>query len=94
MSLKLNFENDIESRENPENGESYSRRMHSDSLPAAADSGSRVTALDRWLARKMLEVVHNPPIVLRLWDGKPVTPPVDSSRPKAPITVAGAMSPG
>jgi cyclopropane-fatty-acyl-phospholipid synthase len=78
MGLKLNFENDIESRENPENGESYSRRMHSDSLPAAADSGSRVTALDRWLARKMLEVVHNPPIVLRLWDGKPVTPPVDN----------------
>ena len=77
MSLKLNFENDIESRESPAKGENYSRRIHSDSLPAAVDSGSRVTALDRWLARKMLEVVHNPPIVLRLWDGKPVTPPVD-----------------
>jgi cyclopropane-fatty-acyl-phospholipid synthase len=29
---------------------------------------STVTALDRWIARQMLAVVGNPPIVLKLWD--------------------------
>ena len=37
---------------------------------------SVVTQLDRWIARQMLEVVGNPPIVLILWDGVAVTPPV------------------
>jgi len=77
MGAKLNFHNDIEAREGPEKGEKYSRQLRGDSLPAAGVRASRVTALDRWMARKMLEVVHNPPIVLRLWDGQPVTPPLD-----------------
>lgn len=38
---------------------------------------SRVTRFDRWLARTMLDVVGNPNGILRLWDGKDVTPPVD-----------------
>ena len=32
--------------------------------------------VDRWLARKMLAVVDNPPIVVRLWDDFEVSPPV------------------
>lgn len=33
-----------------------------------------VTRLDRWLVRKMLAVVGNPPVRIRLWDGTEVTP--------------------
>jgi len=35
---------------------------------------SGVTWLDRWLARKMLVVVGNPPVRISLWDGVEVTP--------------------
>ena len=38
---------------------------------------SRVRFFDRWLARKMLEVVGNPPVQIALWDGVEVTPPCD-----------------
>ena len=38
---------------------------------------ARVTALDRWIARKMMEVVGDPPIELRLWDGELVTPTME-----------------
>lgn len=38
---------------------------------------TRVTALDRWLCRKMIQVVGSPPVRIRLWDGKEVTPPVE-----------------
>ncbi|MCG6939575.1 MAG: cyclopropane-fatty-acyl-phospholipid synthase family protein [Gammaproteobacteria bacterium] len=34
----------------------------------------RVSLLDRWLVRKMLDVVGNPPVRISLWDGKEVTP--------------------
>jgi cyclopropane-fatty-acyl-phospholipid synthase len=37
---------------------------------------SRVTRFDRWLARAMVNVVGNPPCVLRLWDKVAVSPPV------------------
>ncbi len=33
-----------------------------------------VTWLDRWLTRKMIEVVGNPPVRISLWDGVEVTP--------------------
>jgi cyclopropane-fatty-acyl-phospholipid synthase len=33
-----------------------------------------VTRLDRWLVRKMLAVVGNPPVRIRLWDGIEATP--------------------
>ena len=36
---------------------------------------ARVTWLDRWLARKMLQVAGDPPISLALWDGVDVTAP-------------------
>ena len=35
---------------------------------------SRVTWLDRWLVKKMLDVVGNPPVRISLWDGLEVTP--------------------
>lgn len=37
---------------------------------------SKSNRLDRWVARKMMEVVGNPPIIIRLWDGVEVTLPV------------------
>lgn len=40
-------------------------------------SPPRVSALDRWLTRKMVEVVGNPPVRISLWDGIEVTPPCD-----------------
>jgi cyclopropane-fatty-acyl-phospholipid synthase len=39
---------------------------------------SRVRAIDRWLTRKMLEVVGNPPVRIMLWDGVEVTKPIES----------------
>ena len=36
---------------------------------------ARVTWLDRWLARKLLQVAGDPPISLALWDGVPVKQP-------------------
>jgi cyclopropane-fatty-acyl-phospholipid synthase len=38
---------------------------------------SRVTWLDRWLVRKMVDVVGNPPVRISLWDGVEVTPPCE-----------------
>lgn len=38
----------------------------------------RVTAFDRLLVRKMVEVVGNPPVRISLWDGVEVTPPCDN----------------
>lgn len=35
---------------------------------------SRVTWFDRWLVRKMVDVVGNPPVRISLWDGAEVTP--------------------
>ena len=44
---------------------------------ASVSSGSVVTPLDRWIAKKMLAVVGDPPVVLKLWDGVEVSPPQD-----------------
>ena len=35
---------------------------------------SGVTRLDRWLVKKMVDVVGNPPVRISLWDGIEVTP--------------------
>ena len=37
-----------------------------------------VTWLDRWLVRKMLDVVGNPPVRISLWDGIEITPPCEN----------------
>ena len=41
-------------------------------------SHSRVTWFDRWLVRKMVEVVGNPPVRISLWDGVEATPYCES----------------
>ena len=46
-----------------------------DTSAHALHSGQVVTPLDRWIARKMMAVVGNPPVVLKLWDGGEVTQP-------------------
>ncbi len=38
---------------------------------------SRVTWLDRWLAKKMMAGVGNPECVLRLWNGEEITEPIE-----------------
>ncbi|HIP67090.1 MAG TPA: class I SAM-dependent methyltransferase [Chromatiales bacterium] len=43
-----------------------------------------VTAMDRWIALKMMDVVGNPPVVLKLWDGVEISPPCEN--PIATIT--------
>lgn len=40
----------------------------------------RVTWIDRWLTRKMLEVVGDPPVRILLWDNKEATTSVDNPR--------------
>jgi cyclopropane-fatty-acyl-phospholipid synthase len=61
------------------------------SWAANGSQRSGVTALDRWLARKMLDVVSNPPIELRLWDGQAVTPPIDNPIARLEYHDRGAM---
>jgi cyclopropane-fatty-acyl-phospholipid synthase len=62
-------------------GQSDASRARTSVKPAAGRSLSTqsVTALDRWIARKMLAVVGDPPIVLKLWDGVDVTAPQDGA---------------
>jgi cyclopropane-fatty-acyl-phospholipid synthase len=37
-----------------------------------ADTGGRVYGVDRWLTRKFLQAVGNPPLRMILWDGKEI----------------------
>ncbi|MGD2170937.1 MAG: cyclopropane-fatty-acyl-phospholipid synthase family protein [Gammaproteobacteria bacterium] len=82
MGANVNFEDEIDTREDRENGGESASGVSQEAVQAretpAESNRSRVTFLDRWMARKMLEVVHNPPIVLKLWDGKPVTPQLEN----------------
>ena len=48
------------------------------SLPEPKNSSSRVTALDRWLLRKMSDFVGNPPVTASLWDGVEYPPEGES----------------
>ena len=43
-----------------------------DERPADAAVRERVSALDRWLARKILESLGTPPLALKLWNGEEV----------------------
>ncbi|MCX5841241.1 MAG: cyclopropane-fatty-acyl-phospholipid synthase [Deltaproteobacteria bacterium] len=38
-----------------------------------ADTGGRVYGVDRWLTRKFLQAVGNPPLRMILWDGKEIS---------------------
>jgi len=71
-------------------GTKSSEALSSDSATAARNSmpkkhrrkspmfHSRVTWLDRWLVKKMVDVVGNPPVRISLWDGLEVTPQCDN----------------
>ncbi len=56
------------------NNSSFIRQSHRKKSPMFH---SGVTAFDRWLVRKMVEVVGNPPVRISLWDGVEVTPPCE-----------------
>lgn len=81
MSANLDFENEIAAHDSHATG--LNRDLPGKPWIMPADQGDfqvtqeRVTALDLWIAKKMLQVVGNPPIELRLWDGKRVSPPVE-----------------
>ncbi len=95
MSANLDFENEIAAYK------SHEARLGSgfsgNSWNIQADRGDfqvtreRVTVLDRWIAEKMLEVVGNPPIELRLWDGKPIISPVENPVATLQYNNRGAM---
>ena len=72
---------------------SATEEMNSDVLIRRSKSPlfhSRVTRFDRWLARTMMDVVGNPKVTLRLWDGVDVTPAVDD--PVAVILYANRLA--
>ncbi len=55
------------------------------------NSRQLVTPLDRWIAKKMMAVVGNPPIVLKLWDGVEVTSPRSQPVVRLQYHTRGAM---
>ncbi len=81
MGVNIDFEKEVAASEQTgyESGTCSPRQMDEIQAEAGNPALSRlvVTELDRWIARKMLEVVGNPPIVLKLWDGAAVTPAID-----------------
>jgi cyclopropane-fatty-acyl-phospholipid synthase len=95
MSANLEFDNEIAAHKTRQTGARSSDAPSS--RPFSADQGDfavsrlRVTALDRWIAKKMLDVVGNPPIELRLWDGNPVTPPINDPVATLQYNNRGAM---
>jgi cyclopropane-fatty-acyl-phospholipid synthase len=78
MALKEN--KDIESAQDV-TGTGAAAQPHSSSIKFHRKKSpmfhSGVTWLDRWLVKKMLDVVGNPPVRISLWDGVEVTPPCD-----------------
>lgn len=82
MSANLDFDTRIAAHQSHEN-EAVSGFSDNPGVFLAGEDDfqantQRVTALDRWLARKMLDMVLNPPIELRLWDGQAVTPAIEN----------------
>jgi cyclopropane-fatty-acyl-phospholipid synthase len=54
------------------------RSLEAPAAKPQKDSNPRVSAFDRFIARKILEVRGHPPVPLRLWDGSEVGPGVDT----------------
>ena len=54
-------------------------------------SGRRVLALERWLVRRLLAAVGEPPIALYLWDGRPVAPEPANPVARVHIRDRGAL---
>ena len=82
MSANLDFEKEIAAHQShgPEKSSGISDKpgKHQAQQDKSSETRRGVTTLDRWIARKMLEVVSNPPVVLKLWDGMAVTPPIEN----------------
>jgi cyclopropane-fatty-acyl-phospholipid synthase len=70
-------------------------QVYSAELPETSAAGAStwqfVTPVDRWIARKMLAVVGDPPVVLKLWDGTEVTPPQPQPIARLQYHSRGAM---
>ncbi|MDH3390138.1 MAG: class I SAM-dependent methyltransferase, partial [Gammaproteobacteria bacterium] len=94
MSANMDFEKKVAAHETHRAGTDY---LISDN-PARISAGkglytarSAVTALDRWIAAKMLGVVGNPAITLKLWNGEAVTPPIENPVATLQYHSRGAM---
>lgn len=73
MSANMDFDKELAAHQAEQEKSSASRKPETASTaPSARTDAQTVTALDRWIARQMLAVVGDPPVVLKLWDGKPV----------------------
>jgi len=83
--MDINSDNRAESRADNQSGNQLLIDKVSDEVRAQTRThrkkspmfNARVTWLDRWLVRKMVDVVGNPPVRISLWDGEEVTPPCD-----------------
>ncbi len=95
MSANLDFEREITTHKSHEPGVNSGFSVNPWNIaPEQGDfqvSHERVTALDRWIAGKMLEVVGNPPIELRLWDGQAVSTPLQDPVATLQYNNRGAM---
>jgi cyclopropane-fatty-acyl-phospholipid synthase len=58
--------------------QSDSSITHSNMKSSSSFSLNSVNRLDRWLTKKMIEVVGNPPVRIHLWNGEEVTPAVSN----------------
>jgi len=79
MSANMDFEKEMAAHESHRAGKNHLVSDHQPRMSVRQGEHpmlSAVTALDRWIAAKMLEGVGNPPITLKLWDGKTVTPAI------------------
>jgi hypothetical protein len=96
MSANMNFDKEIAAhRSNEVTNRGTRSQVLAVDLPDAsvntANSGRFVTPLDRWIARKMMAVVGDPPVVLKLWDGIEVTPPQSAPVARLQYHSRGAM---
>ena len=89
MSANMNLDKEIAAhRSNEVTQRGTKSQAYPVNLPetpaGAASSRQFVTPLDRWIARKMMDLVGNPPVVVRLWDNKQAFARVEN--PVATIT--------
>jgi cyclopropane-fatty-acyl-phospholipid synthase len=95
MNANLDFEEEIRAHQSHPTG--LGSGYSANPWKIQADQGDfqvtrdRVTSFDRWIAKKMLEVVGNPPIELRLWDGEAVSPATETPVAKLQYNNRSAM---
>ena len=95
MSANLDFDTGIAAHELHDKGRVSGFSDNPGVILAGPDdfpvSGQRVTAMDRWVAKKMMQVVGNPPIELRLWDGQAVSPAIENPVARVQYNSRAAM---